>query len=83
MAGNDASKVIVDVMCKRGGNWDKDGYVNLQAKMLRPMHMEALGEAVARYGVKELILGYNQLGDEGAKQLAAALQGNETLEVLQ
>ena len=44
--------------------------------------LEALGEAVARCGVKELNLYGNQLGDEGAKQLAAALRGNETLEVL-
>ena len=69
-------KVIVEVMCKRGGR------VDLHAKMLRPMHMEALGEAVARYGVKELYLPNNQLGDEGAKQLAAWLRGNETLEEL-
>ena len=69
-------KVIVEVMCKPGGD------VNLNFKMLRPMHMEALGAAVARYGVKRLNLGSNQLGDEGAKQLAAALRGNETLEVL-
>ena len=69
-------KVIVEVMCKPGG------WVHLQAKMLHPMHMEALGEALARYGVKQLDLHQNPLGDEGAKQLAAALQGNETLEVL-
>ena len=69
-------KVIVEVMCKPGGT------VNLRAKMLRPMHMEALGAAVARYGVKMLYLNGNQLGDEGAKQLAAWLRGNETLEEL-
>ena len=69
-------KVIVELKCKPGG------YVLLNAKMLRPMHMEALGEAVARYGVETLVLTNNQLGDEGAKQLAAALRGNETLEVL-
>ena len=69
-------KVIVEVMCKPGGVVDLDG------KMLRPMHVEALGEAVARYGVKELNLNGNQLGDEGAKQLAAWLRGNETLEAL-
>ena len=57
--------------------------MNLRAKMLRPVHMEALGEAVVRYKVKELYLGGNQLGDEGAKQLAAWLRGNETLEVLE
>ena len=66
-------KVIVELMCKSGGE------VNLRGKMLRPMHMEALGEAVARYGVKELWLHSNQLGPEGAKQLAAWLRGNETL----
>ena len=70
-------KVIVELMCKRGGT------VFLNAKMLRPMHMEALGEAVARYGVKKLYLNSNQLGDEGAKQLAAWLRGNETIEELQ
>ena len=69
-------KVIVELMCKPGGR------VELNAKMLRPMHMEALGEAVARYGVKALNLTSNQLGDEGAKQLAAALRGNKTLKVL-
>ena len=70
-------KVIVEVMCKPGGVVDLDG------KMLRPMHVEALGEAVARYGVKSLDLWTNQLGDEGAKQLAAWLRGNKKLEVLQ
>ena len=70
-------KVIVELMCKPGGR------VYLGGKMLRPMHMEALGEAVARYKVKTLYLNSNQLGDEGAKQLAAWLRGNETLEVLQ
>ena len=69
-------KVIVEVMCKPGGE------VGLNRKMLRPMHMEALGEAVARYGVKALDLESNQLGDEGAKQLAAWLRGNKTLKVL-
>ena len=33
--------------------------------------------------LKTLHLGHNQLGDEGAKQLAAALRDNETLEELQ
>ena len=69
-------KVIVELKCKPGGR------VDLGAKMLRPVHMEALGAAVARYGVKVLHLGSNQLGDEGAKQLAAWLRGNETLELL-
>ena len=32
--------------------------------------------------LKELNLAVNQLGDEGAKQLAAWLRGNETLEYL-
>ena len=70
-------KVIVELKCKPGGE------VNLWAKMLRAVHMEALGEAVARYGVTWLNLDHNQLGDEGAKQLAAWLRGNETLEVLE
>ena len=70
-------KVIVELKCKPGGK------VDLNAKMLRPMHMEALGEAVSRYGVEWLNLGANQLGDEGAKQLAAALRGNKTLKVLE
>ena len=74
-------KVLVELMCKPG-NWNEYGKVWLNAKMLRPMHMEALGKAVARYGVKKLYLTRNQLGDEGAKQLAAWLRGNETLEVL-
>ena len=69
-------KVIVELMCKPGGD------VSLDGKMLRPMHMEALGEAVAKYGVKKLYLNSNQLGDVGAKQLAAWLRGNETLEEL-
>ena len=73
-------KVIVELMCKQGGRYD--GKVDIRSKMLRPMHMEALGKAVARYGVKKLSLMDNQLGDEGAKQLAAVLQGNETLEEL-
>ena len=74
-------KVILELKCKPG-NWDPGGRVDLYGKMLRPMHMEALGEAVARYGFKKLDLTNNQLGDEGAKQLAAALRGNETLEGL-
>ena len=32
--------------------------------------------------LKKLDLNHNQLGDEGAKQLAAALRGNKKLEVL-
>lgn len=56
--------------------------VDLSNKMLRHMHMEALGAALAKYGVKRLILKNNLLRDEGATQLAAALRGNETLEWL-
>ena len=54
-------KAIVKSKCAEGGE-----SVDLSSKMLRPVHMDALCEAVAKYGVKELDLKNNQLGDEGA-----------------
>lgn len=59
--------------------------VNLNAKMLRPRHMEAMA-SLARggrlRGVAELQLGSNQLGDEGAGHFAAALAGMPALATL-
>ena len=42
----------------------------------------ALAAVLPQTKLKVLTLGGNQLGHEGAKQLAAALRGNETLEEL-
>ena len=71
-------KVIVEIKCKAGVG----GKVDLGAKMIRDCHVEALCEAVNKYEVKELGLGYNQLGDAGAEAIAAMLRTNRSLTLL-
>ena len=65
-------------MCKAGAG----GQVDLQEKMIRGGHAEALCEAVNKYEVKELWLGENQLGDAGAEAIAAMLRTNRSLTYL-
>eukprot|EP00964_Phaeocystis_antarctica_P152870 scaffold120925_cov63-Phaeocystis_antarctica.AAC.1 len=70
---------LVEVKCKAAGG----EAVDLQYKMLRPMHVGALFAAVERYQVAEVDLGYNQLGAAGGGALvAAALRTNTTLTTL-
>ena len=54
----------------------------LGAKMLRPQHMPALGEALAKHEVKEVFLQSNQLGTAGGAALADALRKHRTMEYL-
>ena len=68
-------KGMVESKCKAGAG----GKVDLSGKMLRPVHMAALCEAVVKYGVKELNLDGNQLGDEGVKALAPAVAASDSL----
>ena len=64
---------IVVRKCKQGET------VDLNSKMLRAVHVKALGAAIDEHKVVELDLGYNQLGDDGARALAAVLKSNTTL----
>ena len=64
-------KGLIVHKCKAGG------YVDLMRKMLRPVHVSALAQAVDEYSVAELDLGYNQLGAEGAARLAEALSSGK------
>ena len=66
---------LVEVECKAA----RGARVNLSEKMLRPQHVGALFAAVERYQVDVLDLDDNQLGDEGAALVAAALKVNTTL----
>jgi len=68
-------KVIVEILCKAGAG----GKVDLNSKMIRDCHVEALCEAVNKYEVKELWLDGNQLGDAGAEAIAARLRTNTSL----
>jgi len=67
--------VIVELKCKAGAG----GQVNLESKMIRDCHAEALCEAVNKYEVKKLHLPDNQLGDVGAQAIAAMLRTNRSL----
>jgi len=71
-------KVIVETKCKAGAG----GAVDLRQKMIRDGHAEALCKAVNKYGVKELWLFNNQLGDAGAEAIAAMLRTNRSLTAL-
>ena len=68
-------KAIVAPKCRAGAG----GEVDLCNKMLRDSCVDALVAAVEECKVAELILHANQLGDEGAEKLAAALRTNTTL----
>ena len=65
---------IVATKCKAGGKT-----VDLSAKMIRPVHVDALARAVDEFKVESLNLRQNQLGAEGAKKLAGMLAVNRTL----
>eukprot|EP00964_Phaeocystis_antarctica_P114315 scaffold78295_cov57-Phaeocystis_antarctica.AAC.1 len=69
---------LVEVKCKAAGGKK----VDLQYKMLRPVHVGALFAAVERYQVAELDLTFNQLGAAGGALVAAALKTNTTLTTL-
>jgi len=71
-------KVIVELKCKAGAG----GRVDLERKMIRGCHVEALCEAVNKYEVKKLNLSNNQLGDAGAQAIAAMLRTNRSLTIL-
>ena len=66
-------KAIAVAKCKQGVA------VDLRSKMIRDVHMEALGKALDEYKVKELDLETNQLGVDGAKALALFLNTNSSL----
>ena len=55
---------------------------SLRYNAIGPEGGKALAAVLPQTKLKTLNLDTNQLGDEGAKQLAAWLRGNETLEVL-
>ena len=57
--------------------------VDLEHKMFRPVHVDALFAAVVRYQVTGLNLANNQLGPEGGARVAAALKTNTTLAYLE
>ena len=57
--------------------------VDLEHKMFRPVHVDALFAAVDRYQVTGLNLANNQLGPEGGARVAAALKTNTTLAYLE
>tara|TARA_B110001452_G_scaffold264878_1_gene268616 strand:- start:10 stop:1203 length:1194 start_codon:yes stop_codon:yes gene_type:complete len=71
-------KVLAEIKCKAGAG----GSVDLGAKMIRDCHVEALCAAVVKYEVTWLRLDTNQLGDEGAKAIAAMLRANRSLKDL-
>ena len=66
---------LVQAKCKAAGGET----VDLSAKMIRPVHVDALFAAVECYKVAVLKLDTNQLGATGAVKLAAALQTNATV----
>ena len=66
-------KTIAVSKCKAGGE------VDLSDKMLRDVHIDALGEALTTLLVVSLKLERNQLGPTGGARLAGALKGNTTL----
>ena len=66
-------KVMAVNRCKSSGE------VDLSEKMLRPVHVDVLFEAVAKHKVEALDLSTNQLGVEGAEKLADKLRSNRTL----
>ena len=69
-------KTIAVSKCKVGGE------VDLSKKMMRAVHMDALGEALAKFSVVSLNLEHNQLGPTGGAALADAIKGNTTLKSL-
>ena len=66
---------LVQAKCKAAGGET----VDLSAKMIRPVHVDALFAAVECYKVAVLKLDTNQLGATGAVKLAAALKTNATV----
>ena len=69
-------KTIAVSKCKVGGE------VDLSEKMMRAVHMDAMGEALAKFSVVSLNLKRNQLGPTGGATLADAMKGNTTLKSL-
>ena len=66
-------KAIAVAKCKKGKQ------VDLTSKMIRAVHVEALGAAVNQYKVVSLNLGTNQLRAEGAKAIGSLLEGSSSL----
>ena len=69
-------RAIVEITCRKAKEGER---VLLEAKMLRPQHVESLMAAVNKYRVTKLFLTDNQLGPEGGAKLAEALKTNTTL----
>ena len=67
---------LVEAKCKAAGG---ETVVDLSAKMIRPVHVNALFAAVECYKVAVLKLDTNQLGAAGAVKLATALKTNATV----
>ena len=67
---------LVEAKCKAAGC---ETVVDLSAKMIRPVHVNALFAAVECYKVAVLKLDTNQLGAAGAVKLATALKTNATV----
>ena len=72
-------RAIVEITCRKA---EEGEMVYLEAKMLRPQHVEPLMAAVNKYRVTALLLGFNQLGPEGGAKLAEALKTNTSLKEL-
>lgn len=73
---------VVTRACEAAGK-TKKRKVNLEGKMIRLVHVPTLCTAVNTYRVRELNLPYNQLGPDGAKELARFLRVNTSLESLE
>ena len=70
-------KAIAVAKCKEGKE------VDLTSKMIRAVHVEALGAAVNQYKVVSLNLHTNQLRAEGAKAIGSLLEVNGSLTSLE
>lgn len=70
---------LVVKACEKGAG----SAVDLSSKMIRAVHVDALGKAVNKHRVASLNLNKNQLGAEGAQALATVLGDAPTLTSLE
>ena len=68
-------KALAVKACEKGAG----SAVDLSKKMIRAVHVDALGKAVNKHRVASLNLKTNQLGAEGAQALATVLRDAPTL----